>query len=186
MAEKLKKNSFEEKGVNPFNAPTPGESLTSSPDMQKGWERPPEFTEVSDAMESLYMEVTAEDKLFEIIKLIDNKQPLDEMAQVILYRGYTQGMYTPDLMLLMIEPTLYLLIAIADYAKIDDYVLYEGEDTDPDAQIHGDDEEPIMMDDDNEIVEERPQPKKESLGPSLLAKVEKELPAKVREVKEKE
>ena len=66
MAEKLKENSFEEKGVNPFNAPTPGESLTSSPDMQKGWERPPEFTEVSDAMESLYMEVTAEDKLFEI------------------------------------------------------------------------------------------------------------------------
>ena len=54
------------------------------------------------------------------------------------------------------------------------------------VHAHGDDEEPIMMDDDNEIVEERPQPKKESLGPSLLAKVESELPAKVAEIKEKE
>ena len=44
-------------------------------------------------------------------------------------------------MMLLIEPTLYLLIAIADYADIKDYVLYDGEDTDPeeDTEIHGDD-----------------------------------------------
>ena len=29
-------------------------------------------------------------------------------------------------MLLLAEPTIYLLIAIADYAEIKDYVLYEG------------------------------------------------------------
>ena len=88
-------------------------------------------------------------------------------------------------MLLLIEPTLYLLIAIADYADINDYILYEGEDTDPEAEIHGDDVEPVNMDED-EVVEEKPQPKKESLGESLLAKVESELPAKVAEIKERE
>ena len=186
MAEKLKQNQFEEKGVNPFNAPVPGESLTSAPSMQKGWERPPEHTEQQEAMESVYMELTSEDKLFDLIKLIDSGQPLDEIAQVILYRGYTQGMYSPDLMLMLIEPTLYLLIAIADYADIEDYVLYEGEDTDPDAEIHGDDEEPINMDEKEEFVKERVEPKKESLGESLLEKVQKELPTKVREVKERE
>ena len=122
MAEKLKQNQFEEKGVNPFNAPIPGESLTSPPSMQKGWERPPEHTDQYEAMESLYMELTDEDKLFDLIKLIDDGQPLDEIAQIVLYRGYTQGMYSPDLMLMLIEPTLYLLIAIADYADIEDYV----------------------------------------------------------------
>ena len=30
MAEKLKQNQFEEKGVNPFNAPVPGESLKNN------------------------------------------------------------------------------------------------------------------------------------------------------------
>ena len=35
MAEKLKENQFDEVGVNPFNAPIPGESLTSPSDMPK-------------------------------------------------------------------------------------------------------------------------------------------------------
>ena len=77
-------------------------------------------------------------------------------------------------------------LTLSDYADIEDYVLYEGEDTDPDAEIHGDDEEPINMDEKEEFVKERVKPKKESLGESLLEKVEKELPTKVREVKERE
>ena len=40
---RLEKNSIEEAGINPFNAPIPGESLTTSPDNPKAWERPPEF-----------------------------------------------------------------------------------------------------------------------------------------------
>ena len=52
---------------------------------------------------------------------------------------------------MIIEPTIYLLIAIADYADIKDYVLYEGEEDDPDAQIHNDDVEPVMMDEDKKL-----------------------------------
>jgi len=88
-------------------------------------------------------------------------------------------------MMLLIEPTLYLLIAIADYADIKDYVLYDGEETDPEAEIHGDDVEPVEWDEKEEEVEIK-KPKKESLGASLLQKVETELPAKVAEVKERE
>jgi hypothetical protein len=195
MAEKIKENQFEEKGVNPFNAPVPGESLTASPSMQKGWERPPEYTDQQDAMESVYMELTSEDKLFELIKLIDSKQPLDEIAQIILYRGYTQGMYSTDLMLLLIEPTLYLLIAIADYADIKDYVLYEGEEDDPDGAIYGDDVEPVSMDDDDDKekatqpkdeseITEYEEPSSDSLSSSLLSKVKKELPSKIKNLQE--
>ena len=184
MAEKLEKNQFDEVGVNPFNAPVPGESLTSPSDMPKAWERPPQYSEQDEAMEEIYMELTSPNNLMPLIEMIDNGTPLDQIAQVVLYRGYTQGLYNPDLMTLLIEPTLYLLISIADYAAIKDYVLYEGEEDDPEAQIHGDDEEPISWDEGE--VEEKVKPKKESLGESLLAKVESELPEKVREVKEKE
>ena len=186
MAEKLKENQFDEVGVNPFNAPIPGESLTSPSDMPKAWERPPEYTEQDEAMEQVYMEITNEDNLKPLINMIDEGIPLDQIAQVILYKGYTQGLYNPDLMTLLAEPTIYLLIAIADYADIDDYVLYEGEEDDPDAEIHGDDVEPVIMGEDKEEVKVSDEPKKESLGESLLAKVESELPAKVRQVKEKE
>jgi len=186
MAERLEKNQFEELGVNPFNAPIPGESLTTAPDMPKSWERPPQVTEKDLAMEDVYMEVTAPENLGKLISLIDDGIPLADIAQVILYRAYTQGIFNPDLMLLLAEPTIYLLIAIADYADITDYVLYEGEEDDPEAEIHGDDEEPIDVEADGEQVrkDKFEEPKAESLGEGLLAKVKKELPSKVEKVKE--
>ena len=186
MAEKVKQNQFDEVGVNPFNAPVPGESLTSPSDMPKAWERPPEHSDVENAMEAIYMELTQEDTLRKLIDMIDSDIPFDEIAQVVLYKGYTEGKFNPDLMLLLIEPTLYLLIAIADYGDIRDYVLYSEEVDDPDTEISGDDVEPIMIGEDKKEKRELPKPQKEVLGESLLAKVEKELPAKVAEVKERE
>ena len=195
MAEKIVDTEYERANINPFNAPTPGESLTNSPDMPQAWERPPQFTEQDEAMEEIYLEITSDDNLMPVINLINDGVPLDQLAQVILYRGYTQGKFNPDLMLMLAEPTIYLLVAIADYADIKDYVLYEGEEDDPDGQIYGDNVEPVDWDDDD--TGKAPQPKKtseitkyeepteESLSSSLLSKVKKELPAKVEKAKEK-
>ena len=180
MAEKLTENQFDKQGVNPFNAPIPGESLTSSSDVPKSWERPPVYTKQDDCMEAIYMELTSDGTLEELVNLIDNKTPLDQIAQVVLYRGYTQGLWNPDLMLLLIDPTIYLLIALADYADIKDYVLYEGEEDDPDTIIEDDNITPINIDDDEE--EEKPRiekPSKDVINPSLLAKIETELPQKL-------
>ena len=195
MAEKIVNTEYEKANVNPFNAPTPGESLTSSPDMPHAWESPPQHTEQEDAMEEIYMELTSENALMPLINMIDEGIPLDQIAQVILYKGYTEGKFSPDLMLMLAEPTIYLLIAIADYADIKDYVLYEGEEDDPDGQIYGDDVEPVSMDDDDEGVAKKPkatseiteyeEPSEKSLSAGLLSRVKKELPAKVEAAKEK-
>ena len=183
MAEKIKENQFDKLGVNPFNAPIPGESLTTSPDMKKAWERPPQYTDPDDCMEDIYLEITSDEALPELVKLINEGTPLDEMAQVILYRGYTQGLWNPDLMLLLIEPTIYLLIAIADYADIKDYVLYEGEEDDPDTVIEDDDITPINIDDDEEETPRVEKPSKDVISPSLLSKIETELPEKLSKEK---
>ena len=185
---KPQSNQFDDVGVNPFNAPIPGESLTASPDTPTAWERPPEFTDQEDAMRAVYFELTEQDTLRKLINIISEGVALDEIAQVVLYKGYRSGKFNPDMVLLLAEPTIYLLIAIADYADIKDYVLYEGEEEDdPDTQIPGDDVTPINMDEDDEVVEEKTEPTEEVLGESLLAKVKKELPGKVEaavEVKE--
>ena len=172
MAEKLKENQFDEVGVNPFNAPIPGESLTTAPDMPKAWERPPQYTSQDKAMEAIYMEITVEDSLRKLINIINDGIPLDEIAQVILYKGYTEGKFSPDLMLVLIEPTIYLLIAIADYADIKDYTLYNEETDDPNTEIPEDDVTPLNMDEDEDVTKEKRKPTKESLGESLLSKVE--------------
>ena len=124
MADKIEKNQFDEQGVNPFNAPIPGESLTSSPDTPTAWERPPQFTDQEEAMRAVYFELTEQSTLRQLINIIDDGVALDEIAQVILYKGYRAGKFNPDMVLLLAEPTIYLLIAIADYADIKDYVLY--------------------------------------------------------------
>lgn len=188
MAEKIQKNQFDEVGVNPFNAPIPGESLTASPDTPKAWEQPPRYTDQDEAMMAVYMELTELSTLKKLIGIINDGIPLDEIAQVILYKGYTEGQFTPDMMLMLAEPTIYLLIAIADYADINDYVLYNGEDTDEDTQIPEDDTTPINMDEEPEVKKERKikEPTAKVLGSGLLAKVKKELPSKVEEVMNKE
>ena len=184
MAERLKENQIDETGVNPFNAPIPGESLTASPDTPKAWERPPQYTDEEDAMRAVYMVLTEQDSLRGLIEIISEGTPLDEIAQVVLYKGYVEGKYTPDLMLLLAEPTIYLLIAIADYAEIKDYVLYEGEDDDPDAMLPEDNITPVNIDEDDESTEPQAQakPSKENISTSLLSRIEKDLPSKVEEV----
>lgn len=190
MAEKIKENQFDEVGVNPFNAPIPGESLTASPDTARAWERPPQYTDEDEAMRAVYMELTNLSTLKELIKLIDDGIPLDEIAQVVLYKGYTEGKYTPDLMLVLIEPTIYLLISIADYAQITDYVLYEDEEEDTEESlIPGDNIEPAVMDENEneeeteEVTERVTKPSEEVMGEGLLSRIKKELPTKVEEAK---
>ena len=137
-------------------------------------------------MEALYLLLTDQDKLPSLINLMDSGTPIDEIAQVILYQGYTAGQYNPDLMLSMIEPTIYLLIAIADYAEIKDYVLYEGEEDDPDTEIPGDNVVPVDMDGDGIPDEKTDEPRitkpdADVVGESLLSKIKTELPGKVKE-----
>ena len=183
MAERLQQNQFDEVGVNPFNAPVPGESLTSSPETPKAWEKPPEYTDQDEAMMAVYMILTEQSTLRGLIEIISDGIALDELAQVILYKGYTEGKYTPDMMLMLAEPTIYLLISIADYAEIKDYVLYNEEDGDPDTEIPGDDITPIDIDGDG--IPDKPktkvEPNKDSVSESLLSRIEKELPTKVEE-----
>ena len=185
MAEKIDKTLIEREPYGGFNTPIPGEGLTSSPDNAKAWERPPQYVDEDKAMEALYLLLTDQEKLPELIKLMDSGVSLEEITQVILYQGYTAGQYNPDLMLTMIEPTLYLLIAIADYAEIKDYVLYVGEEDDPDTKIPDDDITPVDMDgdgipDEPEKEEVKTKPDSSSVDKSLLSRIKTELPGKVK------
>tara|TARA_R100000541_G_C1880516_1_gene82226 strand:- start:465 stop:1049 length:585 start_codon:yes stop_codon:yes gene_type:complete len=186
MAEPIDKKLIEREPSGGFDNPIPGESLTSSPDNAKSWERPPQYVNEDRAMEALYLLLTDQDKLPDLIKLIDSGTPIDEIAQIILYQGYTAGQYNPDLMLAMIEPTIYLLISIADYAEIKDYVLYEGEEDDPDTEIPGDDVTPVDMDGDGIPDEKTDEPRitkpdEDVVDKSLLSRIKTELPGKVKE-----
>jgi len=164
--DKAKLNQFEEAGMNPFNAPVPGESLTQDPNQKFPWEQPSEINDVDSAIKEIFINLTEKSTLVELLNILKNGQPVDEIAQIIAYRGATVGKYNNDLMLLLLEPLMYLIIAIAEEYEIDP-VIYEGMDNDI-----GDEE------DYDRAVEEKqkPQIKKDSVPDSILARV-KTLPS---------
>ena len=120
---------LKETGRNPFNAPTPGESLTRDPEQKFPWEQPPEITDVDTAIKEVFINLVERESLVELLNILNNGQPVDEIAQMVAYRGMSVGKYNSDLMLLLLEPLMYLIIAIAEEYEIDP-VIYEGMDDD--------------------------------------------------------
>ena len=122
---KTEPNEYEKMGMNPFSSPTPGESLTTSPETRHAWESPPQFTTVKPVMEEIFLNLTEKETYIELLNLLNNGTPIDQLSQVILYKGMTKGLFNPDLMLLLIEPTMYLLIAIAEENDIEPVIYLE-------------------------------------------------------------
>ena len=172
MAEfdKTQPNQFEQRGTNPFNNPTPGESLTRDPEQKFPWEQPPQLTEVEPVIKEIFINITEKEKLLDLLHLLRKGTPIDELTQVILYRGMTQGIYNTDLMMLLIEPVMYLLIAIAEEYEIDP-VIYEGMDQD----IAEEDDFDIAIAEKNK-EEQGKRPTAKNVPSSILARV-KTLPS---------
>ena len=117
-------NSFE-KGRN-----IPGQSLTNSPDEPYRWEQPPEFTNPRETMLYIFEQLTVPETTANLLLSLTKGVSVIDIASVVLYEGFVDGKWNPDLMTLMMEPTMYMLMALAEKAEID-YVLDSGDDEEP-------------------------------------------------------
>ena len=108
--------------------PIPGQSLTNSPDTPYPWEQPTEFTEIQPAIESMFINLTEDDAYEALVDIIDADNTIAEAAQIILFAGFEEGLWNPDLMTLLIEPTMYLIMALVERAGRVEYKI----DRDPD------------------------------------------------------
>lgn len=119
--------------------PVPGQSLTNSPQQPYNWERPPELTNPREAMYAVFDSLLEEEALLNTLSALDNGAGVIDIASVVLYTGFIEGKWNPDLMLLLMEPTMYMIIALAQKADID-FNLEAGDDEqpeemNPDAQL---------------------------------------------------
>ena len=113
-------------GRSPFERPIPGQSLTNSPDSKYPWEQPPVYTDIEAATIAI-VEKSYEKENYKMIALtLAEGMPVGSLAAMILQSGFEEGQWNPDLMMLLIEPTMYILAAIAEQCGID-YLLYEGD-----------------------------------------------------------
>lgn len=117
-----------------LNRPIPGSSLTSDPDSPAPWEKPPEFVNLEESLKYLLDIITQKETYSALMDMISKGTPLMEITQVLLFQGFTEGKWNPDLMMILAEPLCYLLLALAERADID-AVIYNGEDEEDDEEV---------------------------------------------------
>ena len=104
---------------NPFQGPTPGQSLTNSPDTQQPWEQVPKMTSIKEATERMFLEILKEENLEAIVNLLDDGMSVAKVTEMLLFIGFTKGEFNADLMMLLAEPTMYMILAVAEGVGID-------------------------------------------------------------------
>jgi len=123
--------TYDEKGIEAYannKPPIPGQSLTASPDEPRPFESPPEFTNFREALNSVTTELLQEEVYIPLIEAIGSGIPLTDLAMQILYEGFREGKWNPDLMMMLLEPIMYLLMALAEKAGIKYRIDSEEED----------------------------------------------------------
>ena len=119
--------------INSGGGVVPGEGLTANPDSPYPWEGEVKYTVVNDALNAIFLELTEPEQYQSTIDILKKNVPIGDIMNTIIYKGFTQGLWNPDLAILLIEPIMYMLIAIASKAGIQDPVI----DNDPDEMELG-------------------------------------------------
>ena len=111
---------------NRFDAPIPGESLTDTPGNAK-WEHPPQFTKVEEASEYIWDRLHDEKLLEQVIAMLREGVPVEALARVVLFGGFTEGKWAPDLAILLAEIVFKQIIAIGMAVKIKNIKIFMGD-----------------------------------------------------------
>ena len=111
------KDNFTEAPYNEFDAPIPGQSLTDTPG-NAPWEHPPQYTNPEELLDSLYDKITDGEFTEQLIAMLDAGVPVEAIVRVIVFGGFMQGKYTPDVGFMIIEPLMKLVAAVGIRAGV--------------------------------------------------------------------
>jgi len=113
--------------------PIPGQSLTANPDEPRPFERPPDFTNFKEALDYTAAELLLEENYTPMVLAMGDGIPVTDLAMQIGYVGFREGKWNPDLMMMLIEPLMYLLMALAEKADIQYRIDDEDDEDDEDS-----------------------------------------------------
>ena len=102
---------------NPFDAPIAGQSLTDKPGNNK-WEHPPQYVTVEEGSEAVWDLLHEPEKLEQTLLLLHSGVSVEALTKGILFSGFVEGKWTPDLAFLLAEITFNQILAIGMKGKI--------------------------------------------------------------------
>ena len=104
-------DKFKEAPNNPFDAPVPGQGLTDKPGNYP-WEHPPQYTDTQEATEFVWEKLTQPQFAQQVVAMLDSGIPVEAIGRIIVFSGFTEGKWTPDLAFLITEPIMKMIATI--------------------------------------------------------------------------
>ena len=117
--------------------PVPGQSLTNDPEQPRPWEKPPTYANPREALTHISTRILQPQAIIGFIGSLLNGAAVTDVSTAILYTSFTEGDISPDNVLLLMEPVMYLVMSIGEEANIQ----YNIESDDMDEMDEDDPEE---------------------------------------------
>jgi hypothetical protein len=109
-----------------FEARIPGQSLTE-PEGKYPWDKPPKYNNIDDVMEMYLSTIGDQEAMFNLFTALEAGIPVAQIVQTMTLQGIGEGLYTPDIALLVMPELVMLIIGIAKAAEIEFKHGYERE-----------------------------------------------------------
>ena len=102
---------------NPFDAPVPGQGLTDKPGNYP-WEHPPQYTDTMEASEYIWDKLTHPSFVKQVIAMLDAGIPVEAIARIVVFAGFTEGKWTPDVGFMLAETVVKMVATIGFTAGV--------------------------------------------------------------------
>ena len=104
-------DQFKEAQNNPFDAPVPGQGITDKPGNYP-WEHPPQYTDTMEASEYVWDKMTQPLFVKQIIAMLDAGIPVEAIARIVVFSGFSEGKWTPDVGFMLAETVVKMVATI--------------------------------------------------------------------------
>lgn len=101
-----------------FNAPIPGQSLTSELG-SRPWQQPAQYTTVEDALDYYIPRIDSDEVSEQLINVLEMGIPVTTIANTMQLGGVMEGKHSVDVGMLILPVLVELIMLIGDAAKVD-------------------------------------------------------------------
>ena len=110
-------DQFKEGQDNPFDAPVPGQGLTDTPGNYP-WEHPPLYTDTSEAADFVWDRLHRPEFAEQMIAMLDAGIPVEALGRIIIFNGFIQRKWTPDIAFIIAEPIMKMIATMGMKAGV--------------------------------------------------------------------
>jgi len=110
-------DQYREADNNPFDAPVPGQGLTDKPGNYP-WEHPPQYTDTSEAADYVWDRLTQPQFAKQVIAMLDAGIPVEAIGRIIIFTGFAEGKWTPDVAFIITEPVMKMIAAVGIHGGV--------------------------------------------------------------------